>query len=108
MVCVKTVSYSININGIPSPEFKAKRGVRQGDPNSPYLFTIVMEYLIRLLKTLKEEKDFKYHPRCQRQNIVHLSFADDLLIFSRGDLQLMSKVFDRFQEFSRVSGLIAN
>lgn len=42
MACLRTISYSIMVNGVPSPEFKAKRGVRQGDTLSPYLFTLAM------------------------------------------------------------------
>lgn len=81
MVWVKTISYSININGVPSPEFRPKRGARQGDSISLYLFTIAMEYLTKLLKTLKDKKGFKFHHRCQKSNIVQLSFANDLLLF---------------------------
>nr|XP_016500683.1 PREDICTED: uncharacterized protein LOC107819114 [Nicotiana tabacum] len=54
MVCISTVSYSIVINGKSSAPFTAKRGVRQGDPLSPFLFVIAMDYLSRLLKTLKD------------------------------------------------------
>lgn len=44
MECLKTVSYSIVINGIPNPPFEAKKGLRQGDPLSLYLFVLSMEY----------------------------------------------------------------
>lgn len=66
MQCVKTVTYSIQINGTPSPAFKAKRGVRQGGPLSPYLFVLAMDYLTRLLKTLRAKKEFKFHLRYQK------------------------------------------
>lgn len=61
MQCVKTVSYSININGELNAPFTAAKGLRQGDPISPYLFAVVMEYLSRLLSTMKEHKDYSYH-----------------------------------------------
>nr|XP_016455852.1 PREDICTED: uncharacterized protein LOC107779870 [Nicotiana tabacum] len=85
MQCVQTVSYSILINGKPCAPFEAKRGLRQGDPLSPFLFVIAMEYLTRLLKTLKRVPNFNYHPRCEKMQIVQLGFADDLLLLCRGD-----------------------
>lgn len=108
MSCVRTVSYSININGVPSTPFAAKKGVRQGDPLSPYLFVLSMEYLIRLLKILGQNPDFNFHPRCQKLNIIQLSFADDLLLFCRGDVVSATLLNNCFQEFSAASGLIAN
>ncbi|KAH0720349.1 hypothetical protein KY285_005150 [Solanum tuberosum] len=50
MQCVQIVSYSTLINGQPSIPFNANKGLRQGDPLSPFLFVLSMEYLTRLLK----------------------------------------------------------
>lgn len=81
MSCVTTVSYSIVVNGNPSQPFKAAKGLRQGDPISPFLFAIAMEYLSRLLNGLKKDRKYRFHPSCSKLGITHLSFADDLLIF---------------------------
>ncbi|XP_019258169.1 PREDICTED: uncharacterized protein LOC109236442 [Nicotiana attenuata] len=108
MNCVTTVSYSIMINGQPTKPFQAKKGLRHGDSLSPYLFVLVMEYLTRLLKTLKKDPNFNYHPKCGKLNIVQLSFADDILLFCRGDAISVQLLFQCFQQFSKASGLGAN
>ncbi|OIT04012.1 hypothetical protein A4A49_64304, partial [Nicotiana attenuata] len=108
MTCLKTVSYSISINGKPSSPFAAKWGIRQGDPIPPYMFTLVMEYLSRLLKRMSKNPTFKSHPKCAKLNITQLGFAGDLLLFCKADkfsVQLLSKCF---QDFSHASGPIAH
>lgn len=49
MACISTPSFSIIINGNTCSFFKGKKGMRQGDPISPLLFVVVMEYLTRIL-----------------------------------------------------------
>ncbi|XP_060183123.1 uncharacterized mitochondrial protein AtMg01250-like [Lycium barbarum] len=108
MECVQTVSYSILVNGEPTQPFEAARGLRQGDPMSPFLFAIGMEYLSRLLYGLPDVKSFQFHPRCAKLNISHLCFAYDLLLFSRGELTSITALHKSFTEFSLCSGIQEN
>ncbi|KAK6120883.1 hypothetical protein DH2020_045380 [Rehmannia glutinosa] len=108
MECVSSASYSICINGSLQGKFPGKRGLRQGDPMSPALFLLCMEYLSRLLKVRTNTSDFKYHPRCEALKITHLAFADDLMLFSKGDLPSVKILIDCLNEFKNASGLDVN
>ncbi|XP_075074296.1 uncharacterized protein LOC142161947 [Nicotiana tabacum] len=108
MECIKSISYTVLINGETTKPFEATKGLRQGDPISPFLFAIVMEYLSRSFIEMGKDKLFQYHPRCKKLGITHLSFADDLLLFSRGDLTSISTLHQYFSQFSKASGLQAN
>ncbi|GJZ51831.1 putative RNA-directed DNA polymerase [Tanacetum coccineum] len=88
-------------------DFFGKRGLRQGDPMSPYLFTIVIEVLNLIIKRrIDEEGDFQYHPKCQSQKITHLCFADDLILFCHGDTLSASLIKEALDEFKEYSGLV--
>ncbi|XP_058768387.1 uncharacterized protein LOC131642117 [Vicia villosa] len=108
MLCVSTVSYRYMINGQTSRILKAKRGIRQGDPISPLLFVIVMEYLHRSLTKLHNQPEFKYHPKCGKMRITNICFADDLIMFARGDNASVQSMMEEFHRFSEATGLYAN
>ena len=108
MTCISPVRYSVCINGELQGNFPASRGLRQGDPLSPLLFTIVMEILSRLIKVRATRKEFCYHWRCHKAKLTHLCFADDLLIFSRADCHSVSIMLNTLQEFAAMLGLRCN
>lgn len=105
--CVCTVSYAVKINGENQGRIIGKRGLRQGDPMSPLLFVLAMDYLTRILHLVVATKGFQYHPRCRKQKIISLCFADDLLIFSKASLAAVQIVLNALQEFSDTSGFVA-
>lgn len=85
VMCYTTPYFSVLVNGSPAGYFPGKRGLRQGDPLSPYIFVLLMEVLGSLLKEGIESKGMGYHPKCKRTCTTHLSFADDVLIFTRAE-----------------------
>ncbi|TYK26641.1 putative non-LTR retroelement reverse transcriptase [Cucumis melo var. makuwa] len=60
-----------------------KKGVRQGDPLSPFLFVMMMEVLSCMLNKIPQS--FLFHHRCEKVKLNHLTFADDLMIFCAAD-----------------------
>lgn len=108
MVCVSIPSYSLKVNGEILGFFKDERGLRQGDPISPFLFVICMEYLSKSLNCACLHNDFNFHPKCERLKISHLAFADNLMIFTRGDYMSVQIICDVLMAFSEALGLKTN
>ncbi|XP_021851059.1 uncharacterized protein [Spinacia oleracea] len=108
MECVTTPMFSLMINGSMHGFFKSKRGLRQGDPISPLLFVVCMEYLSRILHKMSNMNQFQYHPRCKELKLKHLCFADDLILCCKGEFPSVYLILQAFKLFSASSGLKAN
>ncbi|KAJ6980751.1 hypothetical protein NC653_024183 [Populus alba x Populus x berolinensis] len=107
-ICITTVHYTININGALHGFFKSTRGIRQGDPLSPYLFVLAMEGLNGILQQSVNSSNFKYHWRCQQNKITHLCFVDDLMMFCHADLESIIVLKSSLDRFSKLSSLTIN
>ncbi|CAM8880222.1 unnamed protein product [Rhodiola kirilowii] len=107
-MCVQTTSYSIMINGEMIDFFEGKRDLRQGDPLSPFLFTIAMECLSRMLQRLNRIEGFYFHPKCHRIKLSHIMFADDLILFSSGRPAAINAIKEVVNNFLNCSGLSIN
>ncbi|GJX13352.1 hypothetical protein Tco_0205110 [Tanacetum coccineum] len=106
MECVSTTSYSICINGNLHGYFQGNRGLRQGDPLSPYLFTLVMEVLtIMLHRRVLTLGSFTFNRHCSKLDLINLCFADDLFLFSYGDFHSACIIKEALDEFKNASGL---
>nr|GEU62956.1 hypothetical protein [Tanacetum cinerariifolium] len=107
VTCVTTASFSLHINGDVHGFFEGKRGLRQGDPMSPYLFTLVMEALTLMLqRRVRNSESFRYHKQCEELQIINVCFADDLFLFTYGDMDSVKLIMDTLDEFKLVSGII--
>ena len=87
MHCISTVSYSIIINGNPFVSFSLSRGLRQGDPLSPYLYLCIANILPNMLDGAIRSsgiKGFKINNRCP--TISASLFTDDTIIFAQASL----------------------
>jgi hypothetical protein len=59
MTCVSSATVSVLVNGSPTNEFSMRRGLRQGDPLSPFMFLIAAEGLNVMLKASVDSGLFK-------------------------------------------------
>jgi hypothetical protein len=109
MLCVRTVTFSVLINGTPTTSFRPTRGIRQGDPLSPYLFIICAEVLSGLLSNGQDRGNI--HGISIARNappISHLLFADDSIIFCRANHNDAANLRAILDEYQRVSGQSIN
>ncbi|KAK4376022.1 hypothetical protein RND71_006699 [Anisodus tanguticus] len=108
MQCITTPQYSIKLNGGVYESIKRRRELRQGDPVSPLLFVICMEYLSRILKRVGEFPGFEFHAKCRSIGLNHMYFADDMLLFCKGNYQSVMLLLRGMETFTNASGLQAN
>ena len=88
MNCISTVSYSILINGVTHGNIIPTKGLRQGDPLSPYLFLLCAEGLTGLVLEATRSSILLGISICRGSpTITHLLFADDSVIYTKANGQ---------------------
>ncbi|KAG7567714.1 Ribonuclease H domain [Arabidopsis thaliana x Arabidopsis arenosa] len=104
MAGVKDPSMSILWNGERTDSFIPARGLRQGDPLSPYLFVLCLERLCHLIEASVGRGDWKPIAISQRgPKLSHVCFADDLILFAEASVsqvRVIRRVLERFCEAS--------
>lgn len=110
MKCVTSVSFSVRVKGQFSPEFKPSRGIRQGDPISPYLFLLCVEGLSCMLKgvgpqyiAIKGVQVSIHAPW-----ISHLLFVDGCLVFAPATRRSADRVAAILDDYHCGSGQRVN
>jgi hypothetical protein len=109
MKCVTTVSFSVCVNGVFSETFKPTRGIRQGDPISPYLFLLCAEGLSSMIKSIGPQY-ISRGVRVSRHSpwISHLLFADDCLVITQATKRRADMVAAILEDYNRGSGQLVN
>lgn len=101
MKCVTTVKYRVSFDGHLLESFCPTRGLRQGDPLSPFLFLLVAEGLSTLIRNAIQQGNLKDLRICRRAlGISHLLFADDSLLFfwaSADHAQVIKRILSTYQ-----------
>ncbi|RVX04635.1 LINE-1 reverse transcriptase-like [Vitis vinifera] len=110
--CISTVKFSVLVNGSPSGFFQSTRGLRQGDPLSPYLFVIAMEVFSSMMRRAISGgylAGWKVSGgRGEGMHISHLLFADDTLVFCEDSPDEMTYLSWLLMWFEACSGLRIN
>lgn len=103
MRCVSSVSFSVLFNGGILDAFRPTRGLRQGDPISPYLFLLAAEGLSCILKAQGDGvRGVSVAPKAPLVN--HLLFADDSLLFFEANPESATRVRDLLRRYCHASG----
>ncbi|KAL9687616.1 hypothetical protein QQ045_032935 [Rhodiola kirilowii] len=109
MKIVTSVTYYIRVNESYTDMIKPKRGIRQGDPLSPYLFILCTEYFTALLNKYKGSGLIEGIKVCRRAPAVsHLLFADDSFLFFKVTQASINWITTASNEYETVSGLHVN
>jgi hypothetical protein len=108
MGCVVSANLVILINGEPSSFFCMGKGLGQGCPLSPLLFILVMEALSVLLKAGQAEGKISDIKVSRTIKILHLLFANDVLILTKGSHQEWLEIKEILYNFCSATGLMIN
>lgn len=103
--CIEKAHYSVLFNGVTRGDFTSTRGLKQGDPLSPYLFILALEVLSRgLLREFQEERICPYYSPRKCKQVTHLLCTDDTLIFLNGRSLSLEGCIDFLEEYYLASG----
>ncbi|XP_010451797.1 PREDICTED: uncharacterized protein LOC104733977 [Camelina sativa] len=109
MSCVRSVTFSVLINGGDYGYIKPGRGIRQGDPLSPFLFILCAEALIHsMCRSQQQDRltGFSFNETCP--TIQHLLFADDSLFICRATKEECEELMRCLKLYGKASGQVIN
>jgi hypothetical protein len=108
--CVSTATASVLVNGSPTEEFPLERGLRQGDPLSPFLFLLAAEGPNVLMEAVVAQNLFTGYSIGEQNTatVSHLQFADDTLLLGAKSWANVRALRAVLVLFETMSGLKVN
>ncbi|GAU16642.1 hypothetical protein TSUD_325920 [Trifolium subterraneum] len=105
MMCVSSVNYSVLMNYDRVGPISPGRGLRQGDPLSPYLFILVTECLTALIHRAVGRGDLHGVRICRgAPEISHLLFADDCFLLCTANVVEVNELMRILHTYEQASG----
>lgn len=107
--CVSTIHYTLLVNGSITQSFKPAKGLRQGDPLSPYLFLMCANILSLALIKAENNREIQ-GVRLGRNGVsfTHLLFANDSLLFFKRDNKSLANIQQILRWYCSISGQRVN
>ncbi|GJW99717.1 RNA-directed DNA polymerase, eukaryota [Tanacetum coccineum] len=106
--CLKSSRGSILINGSPTEEFQFCKGLKQGDPLSPFLFILIMESLHLSFQRVVDAGLFMGIKLSHSVNLSHMFYADDAVFVGQWSDRNINTLIHVLDCFYRASGLRMN
>jgi ribonuclease HI len=108
-VILQSAYLSVSINGKSHGYFQCNRGVRQGDPLSPLLFCLAEDVLSRSISNLVSQGRLNLIKGTRNVTVPsHSFYADDLMIFCKGNIAGLRALKELFNRYALESGQVIN
>ncbi|GJV13201.1 RNA-directed DNA polymerase, eukaryota, reverse transcriptase zinc-binding domain protein [Tanacetum coccineum] len=106
--CLRSSRGSIIINGSPTAEFQFHKGLKQGDPLSPFLFILIMESLHLSFQRVVDARMFKGITLSSSLMLSHMFYADDVIFVGQWCDDNINTLVQVLECFFHASGLHIN
>lgn len=109
MKCIRSVMYTVLLNGQTHGHITPERGLRQGDPLSPFVFILCAETLVHVMNRAEQRGEIhgmKLSKHCPA--VQHLLFADDSFFLCRANLPEISEFLRCLKLYGNSSGQVIN